>query len=139
MARTRKLKSVEEIERLWEAYTAYCDNHTVNLSVFWHKQGAFVGAEVIKPIPYTLKGFCLFAKIPRATFYEAYSKNVLYLDTITRAREQCQLDARIKFEMGLIPHRLANLWLGVNYGYLRKSKASSGESLVNEWVSAVIG
>ena len=138
MARTRKLKSVEEIQRLWGEYKAYCDNHTVTKSVFWQKQGEFVSVEVIKPITYTLKGFCLYAEISRATFYEAYSKNEAYLDTITRAREQCQLDARIKFEMGLIPHRLAYLWLGVNYGYLRKPK-DGGESLVNEWVSAVMG
>ena len=137
MARTRKLKSVEELQRLWKEYKAFCDNYSALISRFWHSKAKFVTSEIVKPITYTIKGFCLYAEIPRATFYEAYSKNESYLDTITRARGDCELDARIKFEVGLISPRLAPLWLGVNHCYRRPPKVSVN-TIADEWVDAVI-
>ena len=34
-------------------------------------------------------------------------------------REECEIDAREKFELGVIPSQLAGLWMS-NYGYSTK-------------------
>ena len=137
-----KLKSVKEIERLWKKYKAHCDKHTANITHFDKKRGYFVSKKLVKPITYTIQGFCHFAKIPRSTFYLHYAKNANYLDTIARARMECELDAREKFETGAIPTRLANLWLGHNYGYFDRAKKgdtnSGGDSPVDKWIDEVM-
>ena len=37
-------------------------------------------------------------------------------------REECEIDARRKFETGMIPSQLAGLWMS-NYGYSTKTNA----------------
>ena len=39
-------------------------------------------------------------------------------------REECEVDARTKFEIGAIPSQLAGLWMS-NYGYTTKTEAKA--------------
>jgi len=38
-------------------------------------------------------------------------------------REECEVDARIKFEVGALPSQLAGLWMS-KYGYSTKTDSS---------------
>ena len=72
----------------------------------------------------TIEGFCAWAGISRSAFYETYGKQ--YPDTLTRMREECEIDARMKFELGVIDPKLAPLWMS-RYGYSAKPE-ETGDS-----------
>jgi len=65
----------------------------------------------------------VFAGISRAAFYERYADNERYADIVTRMKEECEVDARKKFELGVIDSRLAGLWMS-KHGYTTKSDAN---------------
>jgi len=111
---------VKELEQLWVKYKADCNNRDVLTHEFSQKRG-FVSKKLKRAITYTIEGFCVFAKIPRSTFYEAYADKenpdcAPYLDIVACMREECEIDARTKFETGQIPTQLAALWMG-HHGY----------------------
>ena len=62
------------------------------------------------------------AGISRSKFYENYANDEKYGDTVTRMREECEIDAREKFELGIIPSQLAGLWMS-NYGYSTRTES----------------
>ena len=72
---------------------------------------------------YTIEGFCVFAGISRQAFYKDYADNRRYVDIVTRMREECEIDARMKFETGVIPTQLAGLWMS-KYGYTTKQEVT---------------
>ena len=119
MGRPRKIKTAKSLELMWENYKNYCDNKTVLAHDFSSKNSEFVSAELRKSITYTIEGFCVFISIPRSIFYSTYAEDERYSDIVTRIREECEVDAREKFELGVIPSQLANLWMG-KYGYSAK-------------------
>lgn len=120
MGRPRRFKSVKELEDAWEAYKADCDNQQVLTHDFSSKNSEFVSKELKRSITYTIEGFCVFARVGRSNFYADYADNAKYRDTVTRMREECEVDARKKFELQLIPSQLAGLWMS-NYGYSTKT------------------
>ena len=120
MGRVRKIKSARELEKLWESYKHECNNKTVLAHDFSSKNSEFVSAELKKSVTYTIEGFCVFAKISRQAFYEYYANNKRYVDIVTRMREECEVDAREKFELSVIPSQLAGLWMS-KYGYTSKA------------------
>lgn len=120
MGRPRKFKSVKQLEETWEAYKNDCDNQMVLTHDFSSKNSEFVSKELKRSITYTIEGFCVFAGISRAAFYEYYGDNPKYVDTVTRMKEECEVDARKKFELQVIPSQLAGLWMS-NYGYTTKT------------------
>ena len=119
MGRVRKIKSARELEELWESYKHECNNKTVLAHDFSSKNSEFVSAELKKSVTYTIEGFCVFAKISRQAFYEYYANDKRYVDIVTRMREECEVDAREKFELSVIPAQLAALWMS-KYGYTSK-------------------
>lgn len=121
MGRPLKIKSPEEMEQLWEAYKLECDNQEVLTHDFSSKNSEFVSAKLKRSITYTVEGFCVFMKISRQAFYEYYAAKKRYVDIVTRIREECELDARRKFELQLIPSQLAGLWMS-KYGYSTKTE-----------------
>jgi len=137
MGRPRKIKSAQDMERLWEAYKTYCDNRTAIITAFDKRRAVFVSEELIKPVTYTLKGFCLFIGISRSKFYATYEKDEAFRDTIARARGECELDARVKFETGQIHPRLAAIWMG-NYGYGYAAAKIKAVTVTSDWVNAVM-
>lgn len=123
MGRKRKFNSVKALEEAWEAYKAKCDNQMVLTHDFSSKNSEFVSKELKRSVTYTIEGFCVFAGIARSKFYETYAEEEKYRDTVTRMREECEVDARAKFELGVIPSQLAGLWMS-RHGYSTKTDSS---------------
>ncbi len=121
MGRPLKIKTVKKMEQLWEEYKQNCDNKEVLTHDFSSKNSEFVSAKLKRKVTYTIEGFCVFAGISRAAFYKYYAENEKFVDTVTRMREECEIDAREKFELGIIPSQLAGLWMS-NYGYTTKNQ-----------------
>ena len=120
MGKPRKFKTVVDMELAWEAYKNHCNNQMVLTHDFSAKNSEFVSGELRRAITYTIEGFCQFVGIARQNFYATYSEDKCYRDTVTRIREACEVDARTKFELGVIPTNLAPLWMS-NYGYTTKT------------------
>lgn len=118
MARTAysgKWRTAAALEAAWEEYKEYCDNKTVIKTGFSQKDG-FVTSEVPSPITYTIKGFALWAKMTERNFYTTYREKEKFKPVIERMKDECEQDAREKFEQGAIESKLAGIWMA-NYGY----------------------
>ena len=127
MGRPRKIKSVKALEEAWAEYKLYCDHQSVLTHEFSAKNSEFVSKKLQKSITYTIEGFCAYIGLSRSKFYETYAEDERYGDTVTRMREECEVDARTKFETGQIPTQLAGLWMS-NYGYTTKTEAKANFS-----------
>lgn len=127
MGRPRKFSSAKKLEEAWEEYKADCDNQMVLTHDFSAKNSEFVTAELKRSITYTIEGFCVFSGISRAAFYERYANNPKFADIVTRMKEECEVDARKKFELEVIPSRLAGLWMSKHgYSTARPEEKSDG-------------
>lgn len=131
MGRKAKIASPEEMSSLWEAYKEDCNNQLVTTHDFSSKNSEFVSAQLKRSITYTIEGFCVYVKISRQQFYEHYAKMKRYADIVTRIREECEVDARTKFELQIIPSQLAGLWMS-KYGYTTKTENNISGSLDTE-------
>ena len=120
MGRPRKFKTAKQLEEAWEAYKTDCNNQMVLTHDFSAKNSEFVSKELKRSITYTMEGFCVYAGISRSTFYEIYVEDKRFSDIVTRMKEECEVDARKKFELGVIDSRLAGLWMS-KHGYTTKS------------------
>lgn len=131
MGRPRKITSVKQFEEAWEAYKNECDNQLVLTHDFSSKNSEFVSKELKRPVTYTVEGFCVFIGLARSKFYETYANDKRYGDMVTRMREECEMDARKKFELQAIPSQLAGLWMS-KYGYTTKTdtKVTGGVPVV---------
>ena len=128
MARVRKFGNAAALEKAWEEFKVYCDNKTVVTTAFSQKTGSFVTQEVPHAITYTIKGFCAFAGLTEAAFYDLYNKEAKLEPVIARMKLDCEVDAREKFENGTLDSRLAGLWMS-NYGYTTKTDAQVSNSV----------
>ena len=135
MGRSRKIKSEAKLRELWEAYKYECDNQNVLTHDFSSKNSEFVSAELKRSITYTIEGFCVFMDVSRSKFYETYGQDERYRDTVTRIREECEVDARKKFELEVIPTQLAGLWMS-NYGYGLKPDDTKESDACEDWIEA---
>ena len=124
MGRPRKFKTEKELSDAWEQYKAWCNDQEVLAHDFSSKNSEFVSAELKRSVTYTIEGFCVWAGISRTAFYEYYASDRRYVDIVTRMREACEVDARHKFELGVIDPKLASLWMG-RHGYGVKTEAVS--------------
>lgn len=131
MGRPRKFNSVKALEETWEAYKADCNNQMVLTHDFSSKNSEFVSKELKRCVTYTIEGFCVFAGISRAAFYERYADNDKFADIVTRMKEECEVDARKKFELSIIPPQLAGLWMS-KYGYTTKTDTNVSGDLTIE-------
>lgn len=123
MARPKKIKTPKELATKWEEFKQYCDNKTAICHEFSASKGTFISVELNKPITYTIEGFCVYIGILRQDFYDIYANNKKFYDIVTRIREECEIDARRKFEQGTIPTQLSGLWMS-KYGYSNKQEVS---------------
>lgn len=124
MARPRKFRSPKALAEKWEEYKERCDNMSVLSHEFSAKNSEFVSAELKRKVTYTIEGFCVYSGIARSKFYELYAEDDRYRDIVTRMKEECEADAREKFELGVIPSQLAGLWMS-KYGYTTKQDVSA--------------
>nr|DAQ43445.1 MAG TPA: Terminase small subunit [Caudoviricetes sp.] len=136
MGGPRKIKSAKQMAELWEAFKARCNNRMVLTHDFSSKNSEFVSKELRRSVTYTIEGFCVFAGISRAAFYKNYAGDKRYVDIVTRMKEECEVDAREKFETGQIPTQLAPLWMS-KHGYSVKAEQSAaGQSALEQFVQA---
>ena len=98
MARPRKIQSAKKLAEKWAEYKEYCNNRRAIVHDFSSKNSEFVSAELRKPVTCTIEGFCVYLEISRSTFYEVYGEDERFSDIVTRIREECEIDAREKFE-----------------------------------------
>ena len=98
----KKFRTPEDLQKKWQEYKEYCNNQEVLVHDFSSKNSEFVSAKLQKSVTYTIEGFCVFAGISRQAFYKDYADNRRYVDIVTRMREECEIDARMKFETGVI-------------------------------------
>ncbi len=110
----------EGLAAAWEWYKAACDNKKVLTHEFSAKNSEFVSKELTRSVTYTIEGFCANAGISRQAFYETYGNDETFTDIVTRIREACEVDAREKFELGVVPSQLAGLWMS-KHGYSTKT------------------
>ena len=80
-----------------------------------------------RPLTYTLEGFCAYNRISRQAFYRTYGSSPEFDAAVEYIREECEVDARRKFETGQIPCRLAGLWMS-RYGYCARPTVIASES-----------
>ena len=128
MGRSRKFKTVKALEEAWEEYKAWCNNQTVLTHEFSSKNSEFVSKELKRSITYTIEGFCVYVGISRAAFYEYYAALERFVDIVTRMKEECEIDARMKFELGVIDPKLAGLWMS-KHGYTTKTDTNVSGSV----------
>ena len=124
MGKPRKFRSAKSLVEAWEEYKHYCDNQTVLTHEFNAKKGDFVSAKLTRAITYTIEGFCMYCGLSRSAFYSTYGEDERYSDIVTRMREECEVDARRKFELSMIPSQLAGLWMS-KHGYTTKVDADA--------------
>ena len=106
----------------WEKYKEHCDGQTAIRTEFSQRTSEFVTAVVPAPITYTIKGFCLHNGMTEQNFYATYNKNERFESVVARMKDECEIDARRKFENNTINSRLAGLWMS-NYGYTTKAES----------------
>ncbi len=128
MGRPRKFNSVKALEEAWKEYKTDCNNREVLTHDFSSKNSEFVSAKLKRSVTYTIEGFCVFTGISRAAFYERYANDGKFADIVTRMREECEADAREKFELGIIPSQLAGLWMS-KYGYTTRQDTNISGAL----------
>ena len=125
MAQRKKFKTPRELERAWEAYKTFCDDHTVTQRTV--EDGRERRIEQSRPLSYTVEGFCAHVRMSRQGFYKTYSTSKQYSQIFERIKEECEVDARQKFETGQLPCKLAGLWMS-RYGYSARPAVPEVES-----------
>lgn len=121
MGRSRKFKTAKALEEAWEEFKAWCDNRPVLTHEFSQKAGGFVSAPLKRSVTYTIEGFCVHTGLARRAFYDTYADDPRYSHIVTRMKEECEIDARMKFELGMIDPKLAALWMS-KHGYSTKAE-----------------
>lgn len=124
MGRPRKFKTAKALSEAWEEYKAWCDSREVLTHGFSAKNSAFVSEKLKRKVTYTIEGFCVYIGLNRQAFYATYADNEKFCDIVTRMKEECEVDARMKFELGEIDTRLAPLWMS-RHGYSTKTEAAA--------------
>lgn len=124
----KKFRTVKAMQEAWEQYKEECDNKTVLTHEFSAKNSEFVSANLKRSVTYTFKGFALFCGMTEQNFFATYRNDPKFESVIARMREECEIDAREKFELGCIDPKLAGLWMS-NYGYSTKTEATDDITL----------
>jgi len=116
--RKRRWETPQALLEAWIEYKEYCDTRTVTQTMFSQKDGKFYSQDVPHPITYTVKGFCVYHGMTESNFYMTYAddEEVELKSVIACMKEECEIDARQKFENGTLDSRLAGLWMS-NHGY----------------------
>ena len=126
VGRPRKFKTAKAMEEAWEDFKVWCNNQSVLTHEFSAKNSEFVSKALKRSITYTIEGFCVHVGLARQAFYDTYVADPRYSDIVTRMKEECEIDARMKFELGMIEPRLAPLWMS-KHGYSTKAEAQGAQ------------
>lgn len=124
MGRARKFKTAKALAGAWAEYKTWCDSRSTLTHGFSAKNSEFISKKLQRSVTYTIEGFCAYVGISRQSFYETYAAK--FPDTFTCMREECEVDSRMKFELGIVDSRLAPLWMS-RYGYSTKAEAGTSD------------
>ena len=124
MGRPRKFKTEKALSAAWEEYKAWCNSQEVLAHEFSAKNAKFVSEKLKRRVTYTIEGFCVYIGLNRQAFYATYADNEKFQDVVMRMKAECEVDARMKFELGEIDTRLAPLWMS-KHGYSAKPPEDS--------------
>ena len=91
-----RITTVKELERLWEEYKEDVEARC---------REAAKGA-----VSYTVMGFCVYGKLSRRQL-EEWAQKPAARAFLEHIQDECEVDMRRKFELGLIAPSLANLWM----------------------------
>lgn len=116
MGQKRIFSAEKAMWEKWEEFKKYCDSKTVTRTEFSQRTSEFITAVIPAPVTYTIKGFCVYIGMTEQNFYATYNKNPAFESVIGRMKDECEADAREKFENNTLNSRLAGLWMS-NYGY----------------------
>ena len=133
----RKIPTIERMWELWEEYKAECDAKNAQVHEFSQRNANFVEGKVRKGVSYTLEGFCVYVGISRTAFTTNYADKEPWADSVHRMKEECEVKAREKFELGEIPPQLSGLWMS-RYGYGTIQAETTASNIVDEWAEAVL-
>lgn len=117
----KMFKTPEELQSAWEDYKHSCDCRRVVRTEFSPKLGKFCTQDVPSSVTYTIEGFCVHVHLARSAFYKHYDGTKRYQSVVDLMREECEVDAREKFETGVLPAQLAGLWMS-RHGYTTKTE-----------------
>lgn len=131
MGRPRRFKTARAMEEAWKEYKDWCNNQRVLTHDFSSKNSEFVSAELKRSVTCTIEGFCAWAGLARRAFYDTYATDERFSHIVTRMKEECEVDARMKFELGVIDPKLAALWMG-KYGYGAKVETLPGGETLDD-------
>lgn len=110
----------------WEEYKDWCDSQTVVRTEFCQKTASFVTAEIPAPITYTIMGFANYLGMTQENLYLTYFLNKkrkpVFSPVHAMIKDECEQDARKKFENGTLKSQLSGLWMS-KYGYTTDTKA----------------
>lgn len=137
MARPRKFKTAKALSEAWEQYKAWCGNQEVLTHAFSAKSSEFVSKRLRRSVTCTIEGFCVWAGLARSNFYETYAADERFRDIVTRIKEECEVDARMKFELGVIDAKLAPLWMG-RHGYSAKQEDAGPDRREDDPLTAAL-
>ena len=137
MGRPRKFKTAKAMSEAWDQYKSWCNNQTVLTHDFSSKNSEFVSAELKRSVTYTIEGFCVWAGLARRAFYDTYAENEKFSHIVTRMREECEVDARMKFELGAIDTKLAPLWMS-RHGYSARTESAAPDKREDDPITAAI-
>lgn len=121
MSRPRKFATARALEKAWAEYKIWCSARPVVVREFSARNSEFVSEKITRTVTLSIEGFCAWAGLSRSAFYDTYGGSEAFSDTVTRMREECEVDARMKFELGEIDAKLAGLWMS-RYGYSTRSE-----------------
>lgn len=123
-SKRRRIRSPRMLAQLWDEYKQDCDHQQTLVSEFSAKNSEFVTEALPRSCTYTIEGFCVYLGLARSAFYDTYANDPRYSDMVTRMREECEVDARRKFELQVLPSQLAGLWMS-RHGYTTKTDAGA--------------
>ena len=134
---SRKFKSVKQLAEAWELYKEHCGNRCVLTHDFSSKNSEFVSAELKRSVTFTIEGFCVFAGIARSAFYQTYGQDPRYSDIVTRMKDECEVDAREKFELGIIPAQLSALWMSRHWYRARQDSNIEDSGMIEKLIAGI--
>ena len=117
----KKRYDVCDIEELWEEYKHKCDTNVVTETKYDPMTHETINVEILRPISYTIKGFCAYLYITYSAWQASYANDIFYEDIVDKIKLECEADVRAKFETRQIPTGLAALWMS-KYGYAAKNE-----------------
>lgn len=119
----------DELKTKWEDYKKSRQDN-MRTETYW-SDGKKHAIEVPRPLPYFIKGFCIFIGQTEQNFYKTHDKNPKLVELVTRMRMECEMSKVDAFIKEDAPSQIAGLILS-KHGYTTKVEQKSEVTNTNE-------